>query len=100
MTIDEETSKKDKDRASETEEFKVPKFKDVVNYVWDQMQKRKKGSNAKHRFVIGNQVLQFHPLTYQEVSINSSVLKQDARGTSCFLYSHGSMFAKITAIFY
>nr|XP_049703179.1 proteasome adapter and scaffold protein ECM29 [Helicoverpa armigera] len=67
VTIDEDSSKKDKDRAPEVEEFKVPKFREVVNYVWDQMQKRKKGSNAKHRFVVGNQVLQFHPLTYQEI---------------------------------
>ncbi|XP_075970288.1 proteasome-associated protein ECM29 homolog [Anticarsia gemmatalis] len=67
VNIDEDASKKDKDRAPETDEFKVPKFKDVVNYIWEQMQKRKKGSNAKHRFVIGNQVLQFHPMTYQEI---------------------------------
>ncbi|KAL0840590.1 hypothetical protein ABMA28_015796 [Loxostege sticticalis] len=67
VNIDEETSKKDKDKTQETVEFKPPKFKEVVNYIWDQMQKRKKGSNAKHRFVVGNQVLQFHPLTYQEI---------------------------------
>lgn len=67
VNIDEDGSKKDKDRAEENQELKVPKFSEVVNYVWDQMQKRKKGSNAKHRFVIGNQVLQFHPLTYQEI---------------------------------
>lgn len=59
--------KRDKDGASELE-LKVPNFKEVVNYVWDQIQKRKKGSNSKHRYVIGNQVLQFHPRTYQEVS--------------------------------
>lgn len=68
VNIDEDSSKKDKDRATESQELKVPKFTEVVNYVWDQMQKRKKGSNAKHRFVVGNQVLQFHPMTYQEVS--------------------------------
>ncbi|KAH9632202.1 hypothetical protein HF086_015234 [Spodoptera exigua] len=67
VNIDEDGSKKDKDRADENQELKVPKFSEVVNYVWDQMQKRKKGSNSKHRFVIGNQVLQFHPLTYQEI---------------------------------
>lgn len=67
VNIDEETAKKDKEKKQE-EEFKVPKFADVVNYVWDQMQKRKKGSNSKHRFVVNNQVLQFHPLIYQEVS--------------------------------
>lgn len=68
VNIDENNSKSDRDRTEE-EEFKVPKFKDMVNYIWDQMQKRKKGSNAKHRFVISNQVLQFHPSTYQEVNI-------------------------------
>lgn len=68
MNLDEESTKRDKDKAPEVEEFKVPKFKDVVNYIWDQMQKRKKGTNSKHRYVIGNQVLQFHPLTYQQVS--------------------------------
>lgn len=68
VNIDEDSSKKDKDKTQESEEFKAPKFNEVVNYIWDQMQKRKKGSNAKHRFVIGNQVLQFHPMTYQEVS--------------------------------
>ncbi|XP_072940517.1 proteasome adapter and scaffold protein ECM29 [Epargyreus clarus] len=66
VNIDEEAAKKDKDKTQEPE-FKVPKFNDVVNYIWEQMQKRKKGSNAKHRFVIANQVLQFHPLTYQEI---------------------------------
>ncbi|XP_026729465.1 proteasome-associated protein ECM29 homolog [Trichoplusia ni] len=66
VNIDEDTSKRGIDTPQE-EEFKVPKFKEVVNYIWDQMQKRKKGSNAKHRFVIGNQVLQFHPITYQEI---------------------------------
>lgn len=70
MNIDEDSSKRDKDQKSD--ELIVPKFRDVVTYVWDQMQKRKKGSNAKHRFVIGNNVLQFHPVTYQEV--NPSVL--------------------------
>lgn len=66
VNIDESTKKSDRDSTQE-EEFKVPNFKDMVNYIWDQMQKRKKGSNAKHRFVISNQVLQFHPMTYQEV---------------------------------
>ncbi|XP_026485739.2 proteasome-associated protein ECM29 homolog [Vanessa tameamea] len=64
-SIDEDVSKKDKDKKDV--QFKVPNFKDVVNYIWDQMQKRKKGSNTKHRFVISNQVLQFHPQTYQEI---------------------------------
>ncbi|RVE49284.1 hypothetical protein evm_006078 [Chilo suppressalis] len=67
VNLDEESSKKEKDNKQEMEEFIVPKFKDVVGYIWEQMQKRKKGSNAKHRFVIGNQVLQFHPQTYQEI---------------------------------
>ncbi|XP_063621128.1 proteasome-associated protein ECM29 homolog [Cydia splendana] len=66
VNLDAETSEKDKDKEQE-EEFKVPKFGDVVNYVWDQLQKRKKGSNSKHRYVVNNQVLQFHPLTYQEI---------------------------------
>ncbi|KAI8428500.1 hypothetical protein MSG28_007292 [Choristoneura fumiferana] len=66
VNIDEETAKKDKEQKQE-DEFKVPKFADVVNYIWDQMQKRKKGSNSKHRFVVNNQVLQFHPLIYQEI---------------------------------
>lgn len=65
VSIDEESSKKDKD--NHNDDLKVPKFKQVVNYIWEQMQKRKKGSNSKHRFVMGNQVLQFHPLTYQEI---------------------------------
>ncbi|CAB3243794.1 unnamed protein product [Arctia plantaginis] len=65
VNIDEDSSKRDKDQKSE--ELIVPKFRDVVIYVWDQMQKRKKGTNAKHRFVIGNNVLQFHPVTYQEI---------------------------------
>ncbi|CAH0727922.1 unnamed protein product, partial [Brenthis ino] len=66
VSLDDDASKRDKDKISE-EQFKAPKFKDIVNYVWDQMQKRKKGSNVKHRFVISNQVLQFHPQTYQEI---------------------------------
>ncbi|XP_039748644.1 proteasome-associated protein ECM29 homolog [Pararge aegeria] len=66
VNIDEDTSSKDKDNAPETQ-LKVPKFIDVINYIWDQMQKRKKGSNSKHRFVVGNHVLQFHPQTYQEI---------------------------------
>ncbi|XP_052738355.1 proteasome-associated protein ECM29 homolog [Bicyclus anynana] len=65
VNIDEDASSKDKDTAQE--KLKVPKFTDVVNYIWDQMNKRKKGSNAKHRFVVGNHVLQFHPQTYQEI---------------------------------
>lgn len=69
VNIDEEGSDKEKDKPQEVTEFKVPKFNDVVSYIWDQMQKRKQGSNAKHRFVINNQVLQFHPLTYHEVSV-------------------------------
>lgn len=64
----EDGSKKEKEQTEE-KDFKVPKFNDAVNYIWEQMQKRKKGSNAKHRFVISNQVLQFHPQTYQEVCI-------------------------------
>ncbi|XP_032510836.2 proteasome adapter and scaffold protein ECM29 [Danaus plexippus] len=64
--IDEEGSKKDS-AGTQEEKFKVPGFIEVVDYVWDQMQKRKKGSNVKHRFVIGNQVLQFHPQSYQEI---------------------------------
>ena len=66
VILDEDSTKKDNSTISE-KNIKVPKFKEVVNYIWDQMQKRKKGSNAKHRFVISNQVLQFHPQTYQEV---------------------------------
>ncbi|XP_048484818.1 proteasome adapter and scaffold protein ECM29 isoform X3 [Plutella xylostella] len=58
---------KNKNNTEPVQEFKVPKFKSMVNYIWEQMQKRKKGSNAKHRFVISNQVLQFHPITYQEI---------------------------------
>lgn len=69
VNLDDDFPKSDKDKTSE-EKFKVPKFKDIVNYIWEQMQKRKKGSNAKHRFVISNQVLQFHPLTYQEVTVS------------------------------
>ncbi|CAH2107601.1 unnamed protein product [Euphydryas editha] len=64
-SIDEDITKREKDK--QENQFKVPKFKEVVNYIWDHMQKRKKGSNAKHRFVISNQVLQFHPQTYQEI---------------------------------
>ncbi|GBP15166.1 Proteasome adapter and scaffold protein ECM29 [Eumeta japonica] len=45
----------------------IPKFNEIVNYIWDQIDKRKKGSNAKHRFVINNSVLPFHPSTYQEI---------------------------------
>ncbi|CAH0749868.1 unnamed protein product [Diatraea saccharalis] len=67
VNLDEDSSKKERDDKQETEELKVPKFTEVVSYVWEQMQKRKTGSNAKHRFVIGNQVLQFHPQTYQEI---------------------------------
>lgn len=66
VNLDDDAFKSDKDKTAQ-ETFKVPKFKDIVNYVWEQMQKRKKGSNAKHRFVISTQVLQFHPLTYQEI---------------------------------
>lgn len=66
VILDEDSTKKDNYTISE-KKIKVPKFKEVVNYIWDQMQKRKKGSNAKHRFVISNQVLQFHPQTYQEI---------------------------------
>lgn len=69
VNLDGDSSKSDRGKAQEV--FKVPKFNEMVNYVWDQMQKRKKGSNAKHRFVVSNHVLQFHPLTYQEVSFNS-----------------------------
>lgn len=71
VSLDDDASKRDKDKTSEEQLFKAPKFKDIVNYVWDQMQKRKKGSNVKHRFVISNQVLQFHPQTYQEVSVDN-----------------------------
>ncbi|KAG6456419.1 hypothetical protein O3G_MSEX009728 [Manduca sexta] len=67
VNLDEDVSKKDKDQTSEVPAFKAPPFKDVVNYIWDQLQKRKKGSNAKHRFVVNNQVLQFHPATYKEI---------------------------------
>lgn len=66
-SIDEDITKREKDK--QENQFKVPKFKDVVNYIWEQIQKRKTGSNAKHRFVISNQVLQFHPQTYKEVGI-------------------------------
>ncbi|CAG5035645.1 unnamed protein product [Parnassius apollo] len=66
VNLEEDAPRKDKDKVNE-EELKVPSFKDVVNYVWEQIDKRKKGSNSKHRFVIGNQVLQFHPRTYQEI---------------------------------
>lgn len=69
VNLDEESSKANKNKTTDVDEFKVPMFKDVVNYVWEQIQKRKKGSNSKHRFVVSNQVLQFHPVTYQEVII-------------------------------
>ncbi|XP_037874946.1 proteasome adapter and scaffold protein ECM29 isoform X1 [Bombyx mori] len=67
VIFDGESPDENKDVSSEGVDLAVPKFKDMVNYIWKQMQKRKKGSNAKHRFVINNQVLQFHPLTYQEI---------------------------------
>ncbi|XP_060801096.1 proteasome-associated protein ECM29 homolog [Amyelois transitella] len=83
VNIDEESPKRDKDR-TEAPEFKVPRFKTVVNYIWDQMQKRKAGSNSKHRFVVGNQVLQFHPLTFQEIlRYMRMCLNRDANLTSC-----------------
>ncbi|CAK1553468.1 unnamed protein product [Leptosia nina] len=66
VNLDEDSAKRDRDTKQE-DVFKAPKFNDMVTYIWDQMQKRKKGSNSKHRFVIGNQVLQFHPQTYQEI---------------------------------
>ncbi|XP_045493111.1 proteasome adapter and scaffold protein ECM29 [Colias croceus] len=66
VNLDEDSSKRDKDKVQE-DVFKAPKFNEMLNYIWEQMQKRKKGSNSKHRFVIGNQVLQFHPQTYQEI---------------------------------
>ncbi|XP_041976007.1 proteasome-associated protein ECM29 homolog [Aricia agestis] len=62
--IEDDNNKRDKD---EKDTLTVPQFKEMINYIWEQMQKRKKGSNAKHRFVISNQVLQFHPQTYQEM---------------------------------
>lgn len=74
VNIDEEESEKEKNKPQEVTEFKVPKFNDVVSYIWEQMQKRKQGSNAKHRFVINNQVLQFHPMTFHEVSVGSNIL--------------------------
>ncbi|KAI5643789.1 hypothetical protein NE865_04185 [Phthorimaea operculella] len=84
VNLDEDSAKKDKDRESEEKEFKAPKFKDVVNYIWEQMQKRKKGSNAKHRFVIGNNVLQFHPMTYQEIlRYMRMCLNRDANLVDC-----------------
>ncbi|CAH2075093.1 unnamed protein product, partial [Iphiclides podalirius] len=66
VDLGEGAPKRDKDGATEAQ-LKAPNFGDVVNYVWEQIQKRKKGSNSKHRYVIGNQVLQFHPRTYQEI---------------------------------
>ncbi|KAJ2947108.1 hypothetical protein O0L34_g16457 [Tuta absoluta] len=85
VSLDEDSAKKDKiDRYPEEKEFKAPNFKDVVNYIWEQMQKRKKGSNAKHRFVIGNNVLQFHPLTYQEIlRYMRMCLNRDANLVDC-----------------
>ncbi|CAH4007387.1 unnamed protein product [Pieris brassicae] len=64
VNLDDDTKQ---DKNIKPDEFMPPKFNVMVNYIWDQMQKRKKGSNSKHRFVVGNQVLQFHPMTYQEV---------------------------------
>ncbi|XP_052750867.1 proteasome-associated protein ECM29 homolog [Galleria mellonella] len=91
VNIDEDTSKKERDRTQEVVEFKVPKFRDVVNYIWEQMQKRKTGSNSKHRFVIGNQVLQFHPLTYQEIlRYMRMCLNRDADLQDCSNHPNGT----------
>ncbi|KOB74355.1 Proteasome-associated protein ECM29-like protein [Operophtera brumata] len=60
VNIDGDSSKSDRDKTEEVE-YKVPQFKDMVNYIWDQMQRRKKGSNAKHRFVVSNQDCSNHP---------------------------------------
>ncbi|XP_068630379.1 proteasome-associated protein ECM29 homolog [Battus philenor] len=90
VNLDETTSKKDIKNTKEIE-LKVPKFKDVVNYVWEQIQKRKKGSNAKHRFVIGNQVLQFHPRTYQEIlRYMRMCLNRDANLKDCSNHPNGT----------
>ncbi|XP_049865676.1 proteasome adapter and scaffold protein ECM29 [Pectinophora gossypiella] len=84
VTIDEETAKKERQPTDKEELLKVPKFKDVVNYIWEQMLKRKKGSNAKHRFVVANQVLQFHPVTYQEIlRYMRMALNRDANLVNC-----------------
>ncbi|XP_053602483.1 proteasome adapter and scaffold protein ECM29 isoform X2 [Plodia interpunctella] len=83
VNMDVDTNTRDKNRIDEVE-LKVPRFKTVVNYVWDQMQKRKNGTNSKHRFVIGNQVLQFHPLTYQEIlRYMRMCLNRDANLADC-----------------
>lgn len=62
-------SASNKNKQQDVVTFKAPHFENVLNYIWEQMQRRKKGSNTKHRFVVNNQVLPFHPLTYQEVRI-------------------------------
>ncbi|VVC92331.1 unnamed protein product [Leptidea sinapis] len=65
VNLDEDYSKREQD--VKQDELTVPKFNDMVNYIWYEKEKRKKGSNVKHRFVVSNQVLQFHPQTYQEM---------------------------------
>lgn len=44
-----------------------PAFDGMVEYIWDKTLKRKESSNLKHRFVVGNHVLPFAPVTYYEV---------------------------------
>ncbi|XP_013177902.1 PREDICTED: proteasome-associated protein ECM29 homolog isoform X1 [Papilio xuthus] len=81
VNLDEGPARKDNES---TAELKTPSFKDVVNYVWEQIQKRKKGSNSKHRYVIGNHLLQFHPKTYQEIlRYMRMCLNRDAKLKDC-----------------
>lgn len=67
--IKNDESKKEDDSNSTEEIRELPSFNDMVEYIWDKINKRKKTSNLKQRYVIGNHVLPFSPPVYYEVVI-------------------------------